>query len=92
MRWREKKTQSNSKKNKNLTLQVASLELENQALKQRIMDLEALQSQTEKHRNYCTTRAKILLFLQGNKIQNKMILFFPKESTFTQQDTSQHNK
>lgn len=90
MRWREKHNQTETEK-QNLTLQVASLELENQALKQRIMDLEALQSQTEKttettaQQNENTT-----IFTQQNSEQNDTL--FPKESTFTQQDTSQQQQ
>jgi len=50
MRWREKHSQAEAEK-QNLTLQVASLELENQALKERIATLESLQYDIEKQNN-----------------------------------------
>ena len=50
MRWREKHSQAEAEK-QNLTLQVASLELENQALKERIATLESLQCDIEKQNN-----------------------------------------
>ncbi len=46
MRWREKHHQTEAEK-QNLTLQVASLELENQTLKEKIAILEALQKKEE---------------------------------------------
>lgn len=46
MRWRERHNQTETEK-QNLTLQVASLELENETLKQRIAELEAIQQNAE---------------------------------------------
>lgn len=97
MRWREKHNQTETEK-QNLSLQVASLELENQALKQRIMDLEALQSQTEIHTETTTQQDETAsVFAQQNTTQKDIL--FPQEniplqqqnSSFTEQDTPQQD-
>ena len=91
MRWREKHNQTETEK-QNLTLQVASLELENQALKQRIIDLEALQLQTETQQQQSEITAQqqnIAISEQQNTEQKEALFPKQQDSSFMEQDISQ---